>query len=128
VNEPAPSPSALILVADDDEDILTLVAVRLELAGYDLIKARSGDEALRMAREHSPDLAILDVMMPGLDGYEVTRELRRDEATSTLPVILLTARAEESDMARGFAAGADDYVKKPFDAQDLRTRVRRLLG
>ena len=128
MSEAALSPRPVILVADDDEDILTLVAVRLELAGYEVIKARSGDEALRMALDHSPDLAVLDVMMPGLDGYEVTRELRQRESTSVTPIILLTARAQESDVARGLAAGADDYVKKPFDAGDLRTRVRRLLA
>jgi DNA-binding response OmpR family regulator len=127
VSEAALSPRPVILVADDDEDILTLVAVRLELAGYDVIKARSGDEALRMAVEHSPDLAVIDVMMPGLNGFEVTRELRRREETMETPVILLTALAQESDVARGLAAGADDYVKKPFDAADLRARVRRLL-
>jgi DNA-binding response OmpR family regulator len=128
VSEPALDPRPLILVADDDEDILTLVTVRLELAGYDVIKARSGDEALRMATEHTPDLAVLDVTMPGLDGYEVTRRLRVQEATSETPVILLTARAQETDVARGLAAGADDYVKKPFDARDLRVRVERLLA
>lgn len=127
MSEAALSPRPVILVADDDEDILTLVAVRLELAGYDVIKARSGDEALRMAVEHSPDLAVIDVMMPGLNGFEVTRELRRRELTRETPVILLTALAQESDVARGLAAGADDYVKKPFDAADLRARVRRLL-
>ena len=117
----------LVLVADDDEDILMLVAFRLERAGYDVITARSGEQALNLALANTPDLAVLDVMMPGLDGYGVTRELRRTDATSEVPVILLTARAEEADVARGMAAGADDYVKKPFDARDLRERVKRLL-
>jgi DNA-binding response OmpR family regulator len=128
VSEAALSPRPLILVADDDEDILALLEVRLELAGYEVVTARNGAEALHKAQELSPDLAVLDVMMPGLNGYEVTRELRRLEATSNLPVILLTALAQESDVARGLAAGADDYVKKPFDARDLRTRVQRLLA
>jgi DNA-binding response OmpR family regulator len=128
VSEAALSQRPLILVADDDEDILALIEVRLELAGYEVVTARNGAEALRLAQEHLPDLAVLDVMMPGLDGYEVTRELRRLDATSKLPVILLTALAQESDVARGLAAGADDYVKKPFDARDLRTRVQRLLA
>lgn len=126
--EPVPNGRPLVLVADDDEDILTLVAFRLERAGCEIVKARTGDEALRIALEQVPDLAVLDVMMPGLDGYEVTRELRRTESTSLMPVILLTARAQESDVARGMAAGADDYVRKPFDARDLRERVERLLG
>jgi DNA-binding response OmpR family regulator len=128
VIEQAPGDRPLILVADDDEDILTLLTFRLERAGCDVVKARNGDEALRLALEQVPDLAVLDVMMPGLHGYEVTRELRRTEATSTMPIILLTARAQESDVARGLAAGADDYVKKPFDAHDLRERVERLLS
>ena len=126
--EPVPNGRPLVLVADDDEDILTLVAFRLERAGCEIVKARTGDEALRIALEQVPDLAVLDVMMPGLDGYEVTRELRRTESTNLMPVILLTARAQESDVARGMAAGADDYVRKPFDARDLRERVERLLG
>ena len=126
--EPAPNPRPLVLVADDDEDILTLVAFRLERAGCEVVKARTGDEALRLASELAPDLAVLDVMMPGLDGYEVTRELRRAERTSAMPIILLTARAQEADVARGMAAGADEYVRKPFDARDLRERVQKLLG
>jgi DNA-binding response OmpR family regulator len=126
--EPAPSSRPLVLVADDDEDILTLVTFRLERAGCDVVQARSGDEALRVALEQVPALAVLDVMMPGLDGYQVTRELRRAEATSAMPIILLTARAQESDVASGLAAGADEYVKKPFDAADLRERVERLLS
>jgi DNA-binding response OmpR family regulator len=127
VIEPVLSNRPLVLVADDDEDILTLVTFRLERAGYDVVKARNGDEALRVALEQVPDLAVLDVMMPGMDGYEVTCELRRAEATSTMPIILLTARAQESDVARGLAAGADEYVRKPFDARDLGERVERLL-
>jgi DNA-binding response OmpR family regulator len=127
VIEPVPDRRPLVLVADDDADILTLVAFRLERAGCEVITARRGDEALQLAIEQTPDLAVLDVMMPGLDGYGVTRELRRTEETAEMPVILLTARTEDADVARGMAAGADDYVKKPFDAQDLRDRVRRLL-
>ena len=117
----------LVLVADDDEDILQLLAFRLEHAGYEVVQAQNGKQALRLALELHPALAVLDVMMPGLDGYEVTRELRRHEVTSVMPVILLTARAQASDVSRGMAAGADDYVKKPFDARELKDRVERLL-
>jgi len=122
-----PRPRLLVLVADDDEDILQLLSFRLERAGYEIVAARSGDEALRLALDLLPAVAILDGMMPELDGFEVTRELRRNTQTSTTPVILLTARAEASDIARGMAAGADEYVKKPFDARDLVDRVDRLL-
>jgi len=127
VIEPQPAARLLVLVADDDEDILQLLSFRLERAGYEIVQARSGDEALRLALELVPALAVLDVMMPGLNGYEVTRELRRNQATSTTPVILLTAKAQATDVARGLAAGADDYVTKPFDARDLADRVDRLL-
>lgn len=126
--EPQPVRRLLVLVADDDEDILQLLSFRLERAGYEIVLARSGDEALRLALDLLPAVAILDGMMPGLDGFEVTRELRRNAPTSTTPVILLTARAQASDIARGMAAGADEYVKKPFDARDLVDRVDRLLG
>jgi two-component system, OmpR family, alkaline phosphatase synthesis response regulator PhoP len=127
VIEHQPADRLLLLVADDDEDILQLLSFRLERAGYEIVQARSGDEALRLALELVPALAVLDVMMPGLNGFEVTRELRRNAATSTTPVILLTAKAQANDVARGMAAGADDYVKKPFDARDLADRVERLL-
>jgi two-component system alkaline phosphatase synthesis response regulator PhoP len=127
VIEPQPSARQLVLVADDDEDILQLLSFRLERAGYEIVQARNGDEALRLALELVPALAILDVMMPGLDGFEVTRELRRNEATSATPVILLTAKAQATDVAGGMAVGADDYLKKPFNARDLTERVDRLL-
>jgi DNA-binding response OmpR family regulator len=118
----------LILVADDDPDILTLVSFRLERAGYDVVAATNGEEAVQIAHHRRPDLAILDVMMPRLDGYEATRELRKHEETSRIPVILLTARVQEDDVTRGFDAGADDYVKKPFSPQELGARVQAVLG
>jgi DNA-binding response OmpR family regulator len=127
VIEPQPAARPLVLVADDDEDILQLLSFRLERAGYEIVQARNGDDALQLALELVPALAVLDVMMPGLNGYEVTRELRRNQATSTTPVILLTAKAQAADVARGMAAGADNYVRKPFDARDLADRVDRLL-
>ena len=118
----------LVLVADDDADILALVSFRLQRAGYDVVQAGDGEEALRIARERRPDLAVLDVMMPRLTGDEVTRQLRASEETSRIPVILLTARVQEADVARGFEAGADDYIKKPFSPQELRARVQAILG
>jgi DNA-binding response OmpR family regulator len=118
---------ARVLVANDDEDILALVAFRLERSGYEVLRAGDGEEALRLALEETPELAVLDVTMSKLDGYEVTRRIRENESTRTMPVILLTARAQESDVARGFEAGADDYVKKPFSPQELRARVQTIL-
>jgi DNA-binding response OmpR family regulator len=118
----------LVLVADDDPDILALVTFRLERGGYDVVAANDGEEALRLAVERAPDLAVLDVMMPKLDGYEVTTRLRQSERTRRMPVILLTARVQEADIARGFEVGADDYVKKPFSPQELGARVQAILG
>jgi DNA-binding response OmpR family regulator len=117
----------LVLVADDDQDILELVSFRLERAGYDILRAADGAEALELATEQLPDLAVLDVMMPHLDGYEVTRCLRDGRLERRIPVILLTARVQEVDVQRGYAAGADDYVKKPFSPQELRDRVQAVL-
>jgi len=118
----------VILVADDDPDILKLVAFRLERAGYGIVRARDGDEALQRVSERAPDLAVLDVMMPKLTGYEVTQRIRANEATNDNPVILLTARVQEADVELGLEAGANDYQKKPFSAQELVARVQALLG
>ena len=118
----------LILIADDDPDILALVSFRLERAGYEVVQARNGEEAVQVALARRPDLAVIDVMMPRIDGYETTRQLRQQEETSRMPIILLTARVQEEDIARGFDAGADDYVKKPFSPQELGSRVQAVLG
>jgi DNA-binding response OmpR family regulator len=117
----------VILAADDDEDILELVAFRLGRSGYTVLQARDGEEALQLATEHRPDVAVLDVGMPKLDGVEVTRRLRAQPETSTIPIILLTARVRESDVERGFAAGATDYVRKPFSPMELVARVQAAL-
>jgi DNA-binding response OmpR family regulator len=126
--EVAPREQPVVLAADDDEDILALVAFRLERSGYTVIQARDGQEALELALSEKPDLAVLDVMMPKLDGFELTRRLRSEEATSRMPIILLTARAQDTDVDQGFEAGADDYIRKPFSPQELRTRVQAILG
>jgi DNA-binding response OmpR family regulator len=117
----------LVLVADDDPDILDLVTFRLDRAGYEVVQARDGQEALDTALARTPDLCVLDVMMPRLDGYEVTRRLRETESTQSVPVILLTARVQEADLERGFGVGATDYMRKPFSPQELRARVEALL-
>jgi DNA-binding response OmpR family regulator len=128
VSQPEARERPRILVADDDPDIRALVAYRLERAGYEVVAAADGAEALRLAFESEPDLAVLDVMMPRIDGYGVTRGLREHARTRDTPVILLTARVQEGDVARGFDAGADDYIKKPFSPQELRARVQAVLG
>jgi DNA-binding response OmpR family regulator len=124
-SEPAPP---VVLAADDDEDILELITFRLERSGYRVLPARDGEEALDLALTNRPDLAVLDVMMPKLDGFELTRRLRAEPATSRMPIILLTARAQDSDVQQGFDAGADDYIRKPFSPQELRARVQAILG
>ena len=121
-------PQPVVLAADDDEDILELVAFRLERSGYTVLRATDGEEALRLALEAKPDLAVLDVMMPKLDGFELTRRLRAEDATSRMPIILLTARSQDADVQAGFDAGADDYLRKPFSPQELRARVQAILG
>jgi DNA-binding response OmpR family regulator len=118
----------LVLVADDDEDILVLVRTVLERAGYEVVVARDGAEAVAAAQERCPDLAVLDVSMPELDGLEVLRRLRADASTSDVPVLLLSARVQEDDVARGFATGANGYVQKPFSPRELSDRVSELLG
>ena len=117
----------LVLCADDDEDILSLVSLRLRRAGFEVATAADGEEAVRIAREQRPVLAVLDVMMPKRTGYEVLAELRGDEALRGMKVILLSARVQEGDVARGMDAGADAYLAKPFRAQDLVSTVEELL-
>jgi DNA-binding response OmpR family regulator len=118
----------VILVAEDDEDILELVVFDLEDEGYEVLTARDGEQAIALALERRPDLVLLDVAMPGLDGYEVTRRLRADDSTRATPVVLLTARAQVRDVILGFEAGANDYVTKPFRPDELRTRLHAALG
>jgi DNA-binding response OmpR family regulator len=119
---------APVLIADDDDLTRELLKFRLERDGFDVVEARDGEAALGLALERRPRLAVLDVMMPKLDGYELTRQIRASEALGHTRVILLTARVREADIARGFAVGADDYLKKPFSPDELRTRVRVALA
>ena|SRR5215218_2650589 len=118
----------LILVADDDADILALVAFRLRCDGHDVVTAGNGEDALELARERTPDLLVLDIRMPGVTGLDVLRELRSSEATGAIPVILMTASVQDESLERGYAAGADDYVMKPFSTEDLTRRVEALLA
>ncbi|WP_025323085.1 winged helix-turn-helix domain-containing protein [Deferrisoma camini] len=116
-----------ILVVDDEEDLVDLVAYNLEAAGFETAQALTGHEALRAAAEVRPDLVVLDVMLPDLQGFEVLRILRSRDATREVPVILLTARGGEPDRLAGFELGADDYVVKPFSPRELVARVRAVL-
>jgi CheY-like chemotaxis protein len=117
----------LVLVVDDDQEILELVRLRLSRFGYETVVARNGLEAVAIARAQQPDLVLIDVSMPVMDGYTAARELKRDPATQDIPVILLTAQAEAGAIARGFEAGADDYITKPFSPQGLESRVAAVL-
>jgi DNA-binding response OmpR family regulator len=116
----------LVLVADDDDDILELIAFRLGRDGYRIVTASNGEQALRIAREQLPDLAVLDVMMPLLTGIEVTERLRAEGVR--LPIVLLTARVQEVEISRGSQVGADDYVQKPFSPKELRDRIEAALA
>ncbi len=112
-----------ILVVEDDRDIAELITHYLERAGYVTSTVQSGPEALAQVRHQLPDLMILDLMLPGLDGLEVCRAVRLDKATADVPIIMLTARADESDRVTGLEVGADDYVTKPFSPKELVARV-----
>jgi len=116
-----------VLVVEDDPDIAELVARYLDKAGFTTERVASGRDALDTVRARPPDLLILDVMLPHVDGFEVCRTLRANEKTATLPIIMLTARAEESDRIVGLELGADDYLAKPFSPNELVARVRALL-
>jgi diguanylate cyclase (GGDEF)-like protein len=124
---PAGPERGTILVVDDDVDIVRFVEMNLRLEGYRVLIARNGAEALEIVATDLPDLILLDVMMPGLDGIEVTRRLRADSRTSTMPVIMLTAKTMTADRVLGLTAGADDYIIKPFDTLELVARVRSTL-
>jgi two-component system, OmpR family, phosphate regulon response regulator PhoB len=117
-----------VLVADDDADIRDLVAFKLGQSGYRVITAPDGPSALAAAVMELPDLAVLDVTMPGMSGTDVCRALRADPATAGMAIIVLTARAQEADVQAGFKAGADDYVAKPFSPRELASRVEALLA
>jgi two-component system, OmpR family, response regulator MtrA len=118
----------LVLIADDDADILSLVRAVLERAGNEVVSVGDGVQALASVTERKPDLAVLDISMPEVDGLEVLRRLRADSATSALPVVLLSARAQEADVKLGFELGASAYVKKPFSPRELADRVAELLS
>ncbi|MGI5399458.1 response regulator transcription factor [Streptomyces sp. CA-135486] len=118
---------ARVLIADDDVDIRDLVAFKLTQSGHEVIAVEDGMAALKTARSEPVDVALLDIRMPGMSGLDVCRELRASPETASLPVILLTARSQEGDVETGFAAGADDYIIKPFSPRELSSRVQAVL-
>jgi two-component system phosphate regulon response regulator PhoB len=123
----APPPGDRILVVDDEPDIVALVAYHLAKAGYRVSTATNGAEALRMAQEQRPAMVVLDLMLPGMSGLDVLEELRRDETTKDVAVLLLTARRDEPDRIKGLSLGADDYLTKPFSPPELVLRVGAIL-
>lgn len=117
----------LVLIADDDPDILELVSLTLERDGYEVAQARNGEEALRIASERTVHLAVLDLMMPGIDGYEVTRRLRAEDREHRLPILILSAFAEDRQAALALASGADAYMRKPFSPRELLAKAGSLI-
>ncbi|MBN2455157.1 MAG: response regulator [Sedimentisphaerales bacterium] len=120
-------PKENILIVDDEEDVLELVRYNLDKNGYRTVTAATGEDALAKARTKLPDLVILDLMLPGIDGLEVCKKLKIDTKTQNIPIIMLTAKGEEADIVTGLELGADDYVAKPFSPKVLVARVRRIL-
>jgi phosphate regulon transcriptional regulator PhoB len=116
-----------VLIVEDEPDIRDLLVFHLEREGYQVAQCRSGAEALRLARTTPPDLVLLDLMLPEMDGLEVCRRLRQDPATTGLPIVMLTARGDEVDRVLGLELGADDYVVKPFSPRELVARIRAVL-
>lgn len=117
-----------ILVVDDDSDVAKLLSLLLTGEGFKVSQAQDGQEALDKARQEKPDLLILDVMLPKLDGYKVARMLKFDEKFSHIPIIMLTAKIQEHDRELGLEMGADEYINKPFDNQELILKVKELVG
>lgn len=117
-----------VLVVDDEPDVLELVEFHLEKEGYQVLTADSGEKALRLAREHHPDAIVLDLMLPEIGGLEISRMLKNDPRTMSIPILLLTARAAASDRVKGLETGVEDYVTKPFSPRELVLRVKNLLS
>lgn len=116
-----------ILIVDDEPDVLELIQFNLKASGFEVLTAEDGETALRRAADKQPGLIILDLMLPGMDGFEVCKALRKDAATKGIPIIMLTAKAAEIDRVLGFEFGADDYVTKPFSPRELVLRIKALL-
>jgi DNA-binding response OmpR family regulator len=116
-----------ILVVDDEPELVKAIQIRLEQAGYEVLSADDGQEGLEKARKESPDLILLDLMLPKMDGYKVCRMLKFDEKYKQIPIIMLTARAQESDAALGLETGADAFIIKPFQHEAVLAKIKELL-
>lgn len=117
-----------ILIVDDEKQLVSLVTLHMKMSGYESISASNGEEALAIIKSEKPDLIILDLMLPKIDGWEVCKRLRAESGVRDIPVIMLTARSETADKLKGFECGADDYVTKPFSPRELVARVKRVLA
>ncbi len=122
------NPPKRVLICDDDPVILRLLEVNLELEGYDILTANHGEEAFEIASRELPDLVILDIMMPRLDGYQTCQKLKAQPSTEPIPVVFLSAKAQQSDIEKGKSFGVSEYLTKPFDPNDLLDVVERLVG
>ena len=126
-SSPIRSAMARILIIEDESDLRQVLDYHLRLAGYEVLEAGAGQDGLRLAKEQRPDLVLLDLMLPDIPGTEVCRHLKDDDATRTVPIMMLTARGDEIDRVVGFELGADDYVTKPFSVRELMLRIRAVL-
>lgn len=116
-----------ILLVDDEPDILEMIEYNLKNEGYKITKAATGEDAIRIAENSSPNLVVLDLMLPGIDGLEVTRHLKSNDKTSDIPIVMVTAKGDESDVVTGLELGANDYISKPFSPRELVARIRAIL-
>ena len=124
---PPPQHLGRVLLVEDEQDVAELIRYNLAKEGYDVVLTANGAEALRLARERQPDVVLLDIMVPQLNGWEVCRRLKKDSELSAIPVIMVTGRVEEGDKVLGFEVGADDYVTKPFSPRELIARIRAVV-
>jgi DNA-binding response OmpR family regulator len=121
-------PKPRVLIVDDEPDLLSVLHFGLEVEGFDVLEATDGEQALEMARSHQPDMIVLDLMLPRMDGYKVCRALKFDERYKRIPIFILSARSGETDRRLALDLGADDYVTKPYDMRDLVMKIRQRLN
>ena len=117
-----------VLICDDDPVILRLLQVNLEIEGYDVVAAHHGEEAVRLAISENPDAVILDIMMPRMDGYEACKQIKANESTKDIPVVVLSAKAQQADIEKGREYGVNEYLTKPFDPTELLDVIHRLVN